>query len=141
MPQVVDSLYSDTAVHDVFPPPFANPPDSGFYPIYTLGLKNVGSESDTFTVQFARNGYGFNVSQFLAPGQTGVFRTPGPLSDTASPNAQTLYYSFFVTTIDSIPIKFMQPTVTVFYGAMYNGPEGCNSDPLQYQIDVNALHK
>ena len=141
LPQVIDSSYADSLVRDILPPPFANPPDSGYYPIYTLAVKNVGSEADTFTVQYSRNGFGFGISQYVTPGQTVTFRSPGPLSDTAILNPQTVYNGFFVTAPDSIPISVMRPTVTVQYGAMYNGPEGCNSDPEQLPVDVDALHK
>ena len=139
MPQYVAGSYSDSAVKNAYPPP-VNPGDSGYYPIYTLTLKNVGSEADSFRLQFSRNNDLFYITEFVPPGQTAVFRTPGPLKDTATLNPWNFYGGFFVSTTDSIHISLMQPSVSVLYGAIDNGPEGCNSDPLQMQIDVNALH-
>ena len=138
-PLVIDSLYSDSAVKDQVSPLFGQPGDSGYYPIYSLGVKNVGAEADTFTVRFLRLGYYFELKDFVQPGQISIFRSPGPLKDTASPNAQLYYYSFFVTTPDSVAISKMRPDVTIQFGGIYNGPEGCNSDPETQAVDIDAL--
>ena len=138
LPQVILGSYSDTAIYDVLPT--GKPTDSGFYPLYQLSITNVGSEADTFGLQYSRGGYGYEVDQYVTPGATAIFRTPGPISDTSSPRAQYLYYSFFVASKDSIPISKMRPSVSVRYGSVYNGPEGCNSEPLLLPVDIDALH-
>ncbi len=141
-PQVLENTYFDTAIKDRYPPPAPGviSTDSGYYPIYKLAIKNNGTEADTFYLRFIRNGFGFTVSQYVLPGQIGQFVTPGPIPDTVFPNAQIIYYSFFVSTPDSVAISKERPTVTLLYGSVYNGPEGCNTDPTQMAIDIDALH-
>lgn len=148
LPVVVDSLYHDSAVFDQYPLGIhsdGRPPDSGYYPVYTLGIKNAGTETDTFTLRFDRLGNGFElpieIKHEVPAGQTVLFSTPATLNETSDTLAQSYYASFFVRTQDSIPIYRMRPTVTVKYGAVYNGPEGCNSDPITNTLNVDALAK
>ncbi|MEO6938765.1 MAG: hypothetical protein ABI444_01280 [Candidatus Kapaibacterium sp.] len=139
-PIVITTTYSDSSVYDVFPTGLGtSATDSGYYPIYHIDVKNGGVESDTFTLLFSRQGLGFSISQFVPSGQTVTFKTPGPIKDTADITAQDIYRTFFVRSTDSINIKVMRPTLAVRYGGVYNGPEGCNSDPIQIPIDIDAF--
>lgn len=141
-PQVLENTYFDTAIHDRYPNPSQGvlSTDSGYYPIYKLSIRNTGTEADTFSLRFTRQGIGFTTSQYVQPGQIAQFVTPGPIPDTASLSAQFIYFSFFVSTRDSVAISKERPDLTLFYGSIYNGPEACNTAPTQVGIDIDALH-
>jgi hypothetical protein len=141
-PFVLENTYFDTAIRDRYPNPSPGvlSPDSGYYPIYKLSIKNTGSEADTFALRFIRHGFGFTTSQYVMPGQTVQFATPGPIPDSAIPDSRFIYYSFFVSTPDSITISKERPDLTLFYGSVYNGPEACNTAANQVAINIDALH-
>ncbi len=140
-PMVLENTYSDTAIHDRLPPTVNGPSlDSGYYPIYKLSVKNNGTEADTFSLQFLRQGIGFTTSQYVMPGQTVQFSTPGPISDTAAVSAQFIYFGFFVSTPDSVAISKERPSLTLYYGSIYNGAEACNTSPIPMNVDIDALH-
>jgi hypothetical protein len=150
-PMVIDTSYNDSAVYDAdqvqvtgLPPP--NPLDSAFYPIYSLDIKNTGSEADTFKLYYFRvNGaYGFplQAQAYVQPGETKTFRTYGPIPSNSLDTAKYRYLDFFVKTIDSISLFKLLPQVTIHYGETPNGPEQCGTSGKDISVDVTSLkHK
>jgi len=147
-PFVIDSSYADTAIYDQYLFGLNEgglPPDSGFRPVYSLDIKNTGSEADTFTLRYSRIGNGFlipiEVKKFVPPGQTVTFTTRNDFSDTSDISSSLYYGSFFVLTRDSITITRMRPSVTITYGGIDNGPEECNTAPSTIDVDVLSLRR
>lgn len=141
-PQVIDTSYNDTAVKDAIDiqTPI-DPLDSGYYPVYSLDIKNTGTEADTFTLSYTRirNGYEFPLSakEFVLPGETKTFKTYGPSPSNPPDSVKIKYYSFYVKTIDSISLSVLQPMISVHYGGTPNGAEQCGSPGKD--ITVNPL--
>lgn len=140
-PLVLDSTYSDTAVKDISDRLFGKI-DSAYYPIYSIDIKNTGIESDTFTLTYKRirNGYLIPVvvKQYVPAGEVRTFRTEGPIPDHGVPyTSDVVYYSFFVSTPDSIPIRMMNPEVTLSYGSTLKGDESCGSAGETVKLDIS----
>ncbi len=143
LPQVIDTTYSDTAIKDDMNQTNSSQ-DSGFYPIYSLDIKNVGTESDTFELQYTRSRNGFVipviVKQFVPAGETRTFRTEGPIPDHGVDyTADIVYFSFFVSTADSVPVQILKPDIVVRYGATNEGTEGCNAEAKEMFVNYNNL--
>ena len=145
MPLVIDSTFSDTAIKDVFDrfSPNANPLDSGYYPIYSINIKNTGTEADTFQLSYervGRSGYFLPVvvRQFVQPGEVKTFTTPGPIPDHGNlPTSDFTYISFFVHPSDSTKIHKENPTVTIHYGTTQNDVESCGSKGQDMNVDIS----
>lgn len=145
LPQVIDTTYSDTAIKDDMNQTNTSP-DSGYYPIYSLDIKNVGTEADTFELRYTRTRNGFVipvvVKQYVPVGETRTFRTEGPIPDHGVDyTADIVYYSFFVSTPDSISVHMLKPDIVVRYGATNEGTEGCNADPKELFVNYNDLKR
>ena len=150
-PMVIDTSYNDSAVKDAdqvlvngLPPP--NPLDSGYYPIYSLDIKNTGTEADTFKLSFYRPtglfGFPLEVDGYVLPGQTKTFRTYGPIPSNSLDTAKYRYLDFFVKTVDSISLFVLQPQITIHYGQTPNGAEQCGSSGKDISVDPLKLkHK
>ena len=143
LPQVIDTTYSDTAIKDDMNQTNSSQ-DSGYYPIYSLDIKNVGTESDTFELRYTRSRNGFIipvvVKQFVPAGETRTFRTEGPIPDHGVVNtADIAYYSFFVLTPDSVSVHLLKPEIRVLYGSTDEGTEGCNAEEKELLVDYNTL--
>lgn len=143
LPQVIDTTYSDTAIKDDMNQSNSLQ-DSGYYPIYSLDIKNVGAESDTFELRYTRSRNGFIiplvVRQYVPAGETRTFRTEGPIPDHGVEYyADVVYYSFFVSTPDSVSVHMLKPDIKILYGATYEGTEGCNSEGTEMFVSYNDL--
>lgn len=143
-PSVIDSSYSFESVKDAtipVPPDYVL--DSAYYPIYSLDIKNTGSESDTFTVIIDRD-QGGNVlfdKQYVEAGQTKSFHTYGPIPSNALDTAKYRYYSFFTSTPDSLDLKVLRPSVRIYYGSSLDGPETCGMAATSLTVKVDSLGK
>jgi hypothetical protein len=162
MPSVIDSLFQASHGHDVdiFTTGNSTIPDSGYYPIYTFGIENTGSEDDDFTIQLRYNAAGgliagFDITKHVPAGKTVLFKTPVmppdsitinatyfypnlTVADTNPPMAEA-YFGLFKQTPDSIKIQLMRPTITILYGAINNGPEACNTPAASYPVNIDEL--
>lgn len=150
-PIVIDTSYTDTAIKDAidlniqgFPPP--DPLDSGYYPIYSLDIKNAGTDDDNFSISFTRLKNGFVdsliIRQLVKAGETKTFRTYGPIPSNSQDSAKARYYTFYVKTLDSISLSVMQPTINIHYGESPNGPEQCGSPGKDISVDpIKLKHK
>ncbi len=143
LPQVIDTTYSDTAIKDDMNQTNSSQ-DSGYYPIYSLDIKNIGTESDTFELQYTRSRNGFVipviVKQFVPAGETRTFRTEGPIPDHGVDyTADIVYFSFFVSTADSVAVHILKPDIIVRYGATNEGTEGCNAEAKEMFINYSNL--
>jgi hypothetical protein len=135
-PKVLFDTYRDSMVFDKLPAAIADHvTDSAFYPIYEFSVKNEGSEADTFEMTIGTGGLGFRMRQFALPGEIVTFRTPGPLADTANPNAQDLYFTFFRRDTNDLHIQELQPFLSIKYGEVFKGDEGCNTPASELEID------
>ncbi len=160
-PLVIDSLFQETFGRDldVFTPTGSGNSDSAYYPIYTFGIKNNGSTDDDFTlsVRYFNLGYiaGFDITKRVPAGQTVLFRTPSPQHDSSAtyhfpnlnnpadslPSMDKAYYGIQASTPGGTEIHTLLPTLTITYGLIDNGPEGCNTPASTMQIDPNELPK
>lgn len=143
LPQVIDTTYTDTAIKDDMNQSNSSL-DSGYYPIYSLDIKNIGTESDTFELRYTRTRNGFVipvvVKQYVPVGETRTFRTEGPIPDHGVEYmADIVYYSFFVSTPDSVSVHMLKPDITVLYGARNEGEEGCNAEAREMFVNYNDL--
>ncbi|MDP4230609.1 MAG: hypothetical protein Q8916_09430 [Bacteroidota bacterium] len=149
-PMVIDTSYTDTAVKDAIDIQNVDVPldpfDSGYYPVYSLDIKNTGSEGDTFYLTYSRvrNGYlvPLTAQQYVGAGETKTFRTYGPSPSNPPDTVKVKYYSFYVKTLDSISLFVLQPQITIHYGQSPNGPEECGSAGKDITVDPLKLkHK
>jgi hypothetical protein len=132
--------------------------DSAYFPIYTFGIKNTGSQDDNFTLQLRKplvGGFvgGFDITKRVPAGQTVMFRTPSPIYDSSAhyffphiqdpndtfPIMDKAYYGIQASTPDSTKLHILQPTLTITYGEINNGPEACNTAASTQTIDLNSL--
>lgn len=165
-PMIIDSLFSRTTGFDLDlqRTPAGGIPDSGYYPIYTFAIRNDGAQDDIFTLRF-RSQYtisdqtgsgrplGFDISQTVPAGATVFFRTPTPVPDsitsreriTYTPTQDTLplmsraYLGFFATTPDSTKLRYENAAVSVLYGAIDNGAEGCNTPATSKPVQIGGI--
>lgn len=145
LPQVIDSTYRDTAIKDDMNQ-LNTMQDSGYYPIYSVDIKNIGTESDTFELRYSRSRGGFIipvvVKEFVPAGEVRTFRTEGPIPDHGVENtADIAYYSFFVLTPDSVSVHVLKPTIRVLYGSSDEGTEGCSAEEQELLVDYSTLGK
>ena len=159
---IVDSLFQEQHGYDIdlFTTRYLNNgvTDSGYYPIYTFGVTNTGTEDDLFTMHIRYysstvNGAAIDITKAVKAGQTVLFRTPtipkDPLATYAfpvfsNPSDSTMplsseYYGFFVNAPDSTEIHTMRPQITIEYGAINNGPEACNTPSSLYVVNIDRL--
>ena len=153
-PVMVDSLFQVSYGRDID----LVTADSAYYPVYTFGIQNTGTEEDKFTLQLFRTapqGFtaGFAITRTVPAGATVLFRTPTLLPDSITsqetfsyyatgdtlPNIDQIYVGLSFRTSDSAAIQQLQPSLSIVYGEINNGPEGCNTPASSSQLDVNAL--
>lgn len=112
--------------------------DSAYYPIYTFGIQNTGTADDNFTLQLTcRQGTeGYSITKRVPAGQVVLFQSPLAIPDSNTvnatysyigfqdtlPNIDEIYYGESFQSIDSAEIHAMQPTISIIYGAIDNGP-------------------
>jgi hypothetical protein len=164
-PVVVDSLFQRTTGFDIdrarnLNKPLGAAPDSGYYPIYTLAVHNSGSQDDMITLRF-RSQYvlttgsalGFDITRNVPADSTVLFRTPTPVPDSITslerityayapdtlPLMSDAYFGFFVSTPDSTTIAREHATISVFYGAIDNGGEGCNTPATEKPVATGSF--
>ena len=160
-PQMIDSLFTQTSGYDLdlFRSENTTPPqiDSNYYPIYTFAVKNTGTTTDTYTLSLRLGGAGFDITKQVAAGQIAYFRTPTAKPDSftsgaiysfpilsladSNPPIPYAYQGLFAHTPDSTRIRILQPSITLTYGAIDNGNEGCNTPAQSTVIDVNGFPK
>jgi hypothetical protein len=149
-PKVILNSYSDTSVKDADQfaeiDSAANPLDSAYYPVYSIDIQNTGSEADSFYLSYTRvrDGYqeSLNVQQFVNAGETKTFTTIGPLPSNSPDTSRIKVFSFFVRSVDSIPIQVMRPQISIHYGQTPNGPGECGTSGKDITVDPLKLqHK
>jgi hypothetical protein len=131
--------------------------DSAYYPIYTFAIQNTGTASDNFTLQLlrqtAQGTVGYNITKFVPAGAVVLFQSPlaTPDSNTENatysyfgfqdtlPNIDEIYYGESFQTADSAEIHSMQPALSIIYGAIDNGPEGCNTPASTMSLYIDSL--
>jgi hypothetical protein len=139
-PKVLFETYSDSMVYDRMPQGSdVTVFDSAYYPIYEFKVRNDGTDADTFTMTIAKDGFGFDVKQYVLGGETVTFRTPGPVPDTAALPAQYLYFSFFRKDTNDLKIQQLEPELYFTYGEVYKGDEGCNTPASRSNIDTRLF--
>ncbi len=154
-PYVVNSMFQETYGRDIdrVHQPLSGVPDSAYYPIYTFGIQNTGTEDDDFTLQLRANGKGFDITRHAPAGQVVLFRTPTAVLDSitaneqfnyvgisdTSPNIDRIYEGMSFQTTDSAEIHSLRPTLSIVYGAIDNGPEGCNTPASMMSVDIDSL--
>jgi hypothetical protein len=153
-PYVVDSLFQETYGRDI---DFIGK-DSAYYPIYTFGIQNTGTADDNFTLQLryglTSSGWtsGFDITKHVPAGAVVLFQTPTPFPDSLTENAtyayvfpdtglniDEIYYGLSFQNTDSAEIHALQPTLSIVYGSIDNGPEGCNTRASTMSMSVNSL--
>lgn len=139
-PVVLFDSYRDSVVKDLLPEgQAAHVTDSAFYPIYEFQVRNSGTEADSFTVVIGKNGFDFSMKKLVLGGETVTFRTPGPLSDTAAIPAQWYYFSMFRRDTADLPIQELDPDISIIYGEVYKGDEGCNTPASRTDVDARLF--
>jgi hypothetical protein len=153
-PYVVNSMFQETYGRDIalVNQPFHGIPDSAYFPIYTFGIQNTGTQDDDFTLQLRANGGGFDITRHVPAGQVVLFRTPTAVLDSitsnerfsyvitdTNPNIDEIYYGLSFQTTDSTKIESVHPTLSIVYGAIDNGPEGCNTPASITSVSTDSL--
>lgn len=152
-PYVVNSMFQETYGRDidVARQPLSGIPDSAYFPIYTFGVQNTGTDDDDFTLMFRARGGGFDITRRVGAGQVVLFKTPNAVLDSitmnerfaytndTSPNLDLIYYGMSFQTTDSAEIHSLQPTISIVYGAVDNGPEGCNTPASTASVVIDSL--
>jgi hypothetical protein len=128
--------------------------DSAYYPIYTFGIQNTGTADDYFTLQllYRNDTVGYTITKFVPAGQVVLFQSPLAVPDSntinatytyavgdTDPNIDLIYDGLSFQTTDSAEIHSVQPTISIIYGAINNGPEGCNTPASTMSVDVDSL--
>src|SRR5581483_6796405 len=157
-PYVVNSDFQETAGRDVSlaNQPATGVPDSAYYPIYTFGIQNTGMQDDDFTLQlryFTANGTGgFDITRHVPAGQVVLFRTPTATPDSitanerfaysvpdTNPNLDEIYEFLSFQSADSAEIHTIRPQISIVYGAIDKGPEGCNTPASAQAVNIDSL--
>jgi len=153
-PYVVNSMFQETYGRDVdvARQQPSGIPDSAYFPIYTFGIQNTGTDDDDFTLLVRANGAGFDITRHVPAGQVVLFKTPTAVLDSitmnerfayavadTSPNLDWIYYGMAFQTTDSAEIHTLRPTLSIVYGAIDNGPEGCNTPASTASVDIDSL--
>ncbi len=130
--------------------------DSAYYPIYTFGIQNTGTADDKFTLQLiTRQGtVGYSITKLVPAGQVVLFQSPLAVPDSntvnasysylfqdTSPNIDEIYFGQSFQTTDSAEIHNVQPAISIIYGGIDNGPEGCNTPASTMSVNVDSLPK
>jgi hypothetical protein len=128
--------------------------DSAYFPIYTFGIQNTGTADDQFTLQLlSRQGtVGYSITKLVRAGQVVLFQTPLGIADSitqnatytyavsdTSPNLDEINYGLSFQSTDSAEIHTMQPMISIIYGSINNGPEGCNTPASTLSVNVDSL--
>lgn len=139
--------------------------DSAYYPVYTFGIQNTGTQDDDYTLQLRygplQDGTylsGFDITKHVPAGQTMLFRSPVLVPDSitanaryayesylcrvtgdTAPNLDEIYYGLSFQTTDSAEIHNLRPTLDIVYGAINNGPEGCNTPASSMPVNIDSL--
>ena len=153
-PNVVSSMFQETYGRDIdlAHQPGHGIPDSAYFPIYTFGIQNTGTQDDDFTLQLRANGGGFDITRHVPAGQVVLFRTPTAVLDSITaneqftyvitdinPNIDEIYTSMSFQTTDSAEIHTLNPTLSIVYGAIDNGVEGCNTPASITSVSIDSL--
>jgi hypothetical protein len=141
-PTVIDSSYSYLTVKDAFT--YASGAvDSLYYPVYSVDIKNTGSEADSFKLTIdPQNIYSvLTVTQFVGAGETKTFKTYGPLPSNIDDSAKHRYYGFVYYDPDSLDLRISRPHVTISYGSSIDGPESCGTQPITETVNIDSLIK
>lgn len=153
-PYVVNSMFQETYGRDIdlARQPFHGIADSAYFPIYTFGIQNTGTQDDDFTLQLRANGGGFDITRHVPAGQVVLFRTPTVVLDSITsnerlsyvitdpnPNIDEIYYGMSFQSTDSVEIHSLNPTISIVYGTINNGPEGCNTPASTASVNVDSL--
>jgi hypothetical protein len=129
---VVDyTSYQDTVIKDVLPFFMDSilPRDSGYYPRFSFNIINAGGEADRFNIRIVRNGGGFEVDTTIQGHDTIRFVSPPLLVDYSVDPARYVYYETFFERDSSLAhLSRMRPSITIQYGKIDLGPEGCNTE-------------
>ncbi len=155
-PVSVDALFAESYAYDLdaYNTRLTGVTDSGYYPIYTFGIRNVGTDDDDFRMNIVlTNGAEIDIIKHVKAGDTALFRTPTlPLdpsaqyifpnftspADTSMPLARD-YYGFFTQTPETTEIHSVRPTITISFGEIYGGPEACNTPASVQTLNIDAL--
>jgi len=129
--------------------------DSAYYPIYTFGIQNTGTADDDFTLQlrYRQGTVGFDITKHVPAGAIVLFQSPLITSDSITqnatyayvgfqdtvPNIDEIYYGMSFHSTDSAEVHTMQPTITIVYGSIDNGPEGCNTPASTSSVNITSL--
>ncbi len=128
--------------------------DSAYYPIYTFGIQNTGTADDYFTLQllYRNDTVGYSITKLVPAGQIVLFQSPLVFPDSNTLNATYTYavgdtalntdlinFGLSFQSTDSAEIHSMQPMISVIYGAINNGPEGCNTPASTMIVNVDSL--
>ena len=129
--------------------------DSAYYPIYTFGIQNTGTADDNFTLQLLSRGgtVGYSITKLVPAGKVVLFRSPRDIPDSITqnatysyfgfqdtlPNIDEIYYGQSFQTTDSAEIHSMQPMISIVFGSIDNGPEGCNTPASTMSVNVDSL--
>ncbi len=155
-PYVVNSLFQETYGRDIDlfrqSQSASSIPDSAYYPIYTFAIQNTGTQDDNYTLQLRYGVGGFDITKHVPAGQVVLFKSPiiPPDSITANaqytfvvgdtaPNLDVMYYGLSFHAIDSAEIHSMMPSIQIVYGAIDNGPEGCNTPASMMPVNIDSL--
>jgi hypothetical protein len=149
-PQVIASSYSDTAIKDadqvkIQGLPAPDPLDSAYYPIYSVDIKNTGTEADTFKITYSRVnglfGIPLTAQAYVMPDSIRTIKTFGPIPSNSLDSAKYQYLDFFVKTADSIHVTLLKPQITIHYGQTPNGAEQCGTSGKDISVDPATFHK
>ncbi|HET6401498.1 MAG TPA: hypothetical protein VFH95_08880 [Candidatus Kapabacteria bacterium] len=154
-PYVVNSMFQEVYGRDIdLAHQQGSVPDSAYFPIYTFGIQNTGTDDDVFTLQLRANGGGFDITRRVPAGQVVLFRTPTAVLDSitsneqfsyvitdTNPNIDEIYKWMSFQTTDSAEIHSLNPTLSIVYGAIDNGPEGCNTPASTTSESIDSLPK
>jgi hypothetical protein len=157
-PYVVNSLFQETYGRDLDlynQDTTTETVDSAYYPIYTFAIQNTGTADDQFTLQLTyRQGIvGYTITKLVPAGQVVLFQSPLAVPDSitenatysylafqgANPNIDIIYDGLSFQSTDSAEIHAMQPTVSIIYGLIDNGPEGCNTPASTMSVNIDSL--
>jgi hypothetical protein len=154
-PYVVNADFQETYGRDLdlYDAP---PVDSAYYPIYTFGIQNTGTADDYFTLQvlYRNDTVGYSITRFVPAGQIVLFQSPVAIPDSntlnatysyviqdTNPNTDEIYFGLSFPDTASAEIHSAQPSISILYGAINNGPEGCNTPASSMTVDIDSLPK
>ena len=143
-PVFIDSLFHQDKLKDRYIDSTNNiSADSLYYPAWTWTILNAGTDGDDFTlhVRHPLVEVGYDITRHVDAGKTAVFRSP-VLGDSNTIGAHyfllyrgtdTLdipayaFYGFYAYDSSQASISYIQPRLSITYGAVDRGPEACNT--------------